>query len=58
MYLLHRKLGWSAVISAAMCIVTLTPLQLLIGKKMSANSKKISVILVTDSNDIYHCITL
>ncbi|XP_059488287.1 ATP-binding cassette sub-family C member Sur [Neocloeon triangulifer] len=42
MWLLHGKLGWSAVISAALCIVVMTPLQLLVGKRMSANSKHIS----------------
>jgi len=43
MWLLHGKLGWSAVISAALCILIMTPLQLFVGKKMSGNSKKISV---------------
>jgi hypothetical protein len=45
MWLLHGKLGWSAVISAALCIFVMTPLQLFVGKKMSGNSKQISVSL-------------
>nr|CAD7569264.1 unnamed protein product [Timema californicum] len=36
------KLGWSAIIGAAFCILTMTPLQFLIGKKMSSNSKAIT----------------
>lgn len=43
MYLLYQKLGISAIIGAACCILTMTPLQFLIGKKMSTNSKAITV---------------
>ncbi|KAG8334859.1 hypothetical protein J6590_081006 [Homalodisca vitripennis] len=42
MYLLYCKLGVSALIGAACCILLLTPLQFLIGKQMSSNSKHIS----------------
>ncbi|CAB3372321.1 Hypothetical predicted protein [Cloeon dipterum] len=42
MWLLHGKLGWSAVISAALCVLVMTPLQLFVGKNMSSNSKLIS----------------
>ncbi|XP_061511303.1 ATP-binding cassette sub-family C member Sur isoform X2 [Anopheles gambiae] len=42
MYLLYRQLGISTVIGSVVCIVTMTPLQLLIGKLMAANSKKVS----------------
>ncbi|XP_069691069.1 ATP-binding cassette sub-family C member Sur isoform X2 [Periplaneta americana] len=42
MYLLFQKLGTSAIIGAAFCILTMTPLQFLIGKKMSTNSKAIT----------------
>ncbi|XP_049279530.1 ATP-binding cassette sub-family C member Sur isoform X2 [Anopheles funestus] len=42
MYLLYRQLGISTVIGSVVCIVTMTPLQLLIGKLMAANSKKAS----------------
>lgn len=42
MYLLYLKLGVSAIIGAACCILTMTPLQFLIGKKMSTNSKAIT----------------
>lgn len=43
MYLLYTKLGMSAIIGAAFCIITMTPLQFIIGKKMSNNSKLITV---------------
>ncbi|XP_055635948.1 ATP-binding cassette sub-family C member Sur isoform X2 [Toxorhynchites rutilus septentrionalis] len=42
MYLLYQLLGVSAVIGSVVCIVTMTPLQFLIGKMMSENSKKAS----------------
>uniref|UniRef100_A0A1B6GIW2 Uncharacterized protein n=2 Tax=Cuerna arida TaxID=1464854 RepID=A0A1B6GIW2_9HEMI len=42
MYLLYYKLGVSALLGAACCILLLTPLQFLIGKQMSSNSKHIS----------------
>ncbi|KAJ9596446.1 hypothetical protein L9F63_012530, partial [Diploptera punctata] len=42
MYLLYLKLGMSSVIGALICIITMTPLQFLIGKKMSTNSKAIT----------------
>ncbi|XP_054281763.1 ATP-binding cassette sub-family C member Sur-like [Macrosteles quadrilineatus] len=42
MYLLYCKLGISAIIGATCCILILTPLQFLVGKKMSVNSKDIS----------------
>uniref|UniRef100_A0A1B6CN95 Uncharacterized protein n=1 Tax=Clastoptera arizonana TaxID=38151 RepID=A0A1B6CN95_9HEMI len=42
MYLLYCKLGISAIIGATCCIIILTPLQFLIGKNMSTNSKAIS----------------
>jgi hypothetical protein len=60
MYLLYQKLGVSALIGAACCILTMTPLQFLIGKKMSANSKAITVSVViyirTVSPTVYHSI--
>jgi hypothetical protein len=43
MFLLYQKLGISAIIGAACCILIMTPLQFLIGKKMSTNSKAITV---------------
>ncbi|CAB0021113.1 unnamed protein product, partial [Nesidiocoris tenuis] len=43
MYLLYRKLGVSAIVGATCCIAIVTPLQFYIGKKMSNNSKAISV---------------
>ncbi|XP_062706758.1 ATP-binding cassette sub-family C member Sur isoform X3 [Aedes albopictus] len=42
MYLLYRLLGVSTIIGSFVCIVTMTPLQFVIGKFMSANSKKTS----------------
>jgi hypothetical protein len=60
MYLLYQKLGVSAIIGAACCILTMTPLQFLIGKKMSTNSKTITVSVLlyihTVSPTIYHSI--
>jgi hypothetical protein len=47
-YLLYQKLGVSAVTGAAFCILTMTPLQFLIGKKMSTNSKAITVSVMTN----------
>ncbi|KAG8232068.1 hypothetical protein J437_LFUL011614 [Ladona fulva] len=44
MYLLYLKLGLSAIIGATFCILTMTPLQFLIGKMMSTNSKSVSEI--------------
>ncbi|XP_022163687.1 ATP-binding cassette sub-family C member Sur-like [Myzus persicae] len=41
-YLLYLKLGWSAIVGSACCIVIMIPLQFFIGKKMSSNSKEIS----------------
>jgi len=55
MYLLHQKLGVSAIIGAAFCICTMTPLQFLIGKKMSANSKAITVSVVTSIVTFIQC---
>lgn len=43
MYLLYLKLGVSAVIGASLTIITLTPLQLYIGKNMSRNASMCSV---------------
>lgn len=43
MFLLHYQLGVSALIGAVLCVAVMTPLQFAIGKKMSANSKSISV---------------
>ncbi|XP_052864194.1 ATP-binding cassette sub-family C member Sur [Anopheles cruzii] len=42
MYLLYRQLGISTVIGSVVCIVTMTPLQILIGKLMAANAKQAS----------------
>ncbi|XP_058815986.1 ATP-binding cassette sub-family C member Sur [Topomyia yanbarensis] len=42
MYLLYQLLGISTVIGSIVCIVTMTPMQFIIGKMMSANSKKAS----------------
>ncbi|XP_019895246.1 ATP-binding cassette sub-family C member Sur isoform X2 [Musca domestica] len=39
MYLLYLKLGISAVIGSFVCILTMTPLQFLIGKAMSQNAE-------------------
>ncbi|XP_073824005.1 sulfonylurea receptor [Musca autumnalis] len=39
MYLLYLKLGISAVIGSFVCILTMTPLQFLIGKAMSKNAE-------------------
>ncbi|XP_071446866.1 ATP-binding cassette sub-family C member Sur isoform X2 [Hetaerina americana] len=44
MYLLYLKLGISAIVGAAFCILTMTPLQFIIGKKMSTNSKTVSEV--------------
>jgi len=44
MFLLYKLLGISAIIGSIFCIVTMTPLQFLIGKMMSANSERTSVI--------------
>ncbi|KAK0080738.1 hypothetical protein PV325_013438 [Microctonus aethiopoides] len=41
-FLLYVKLGISAIIGAVCCILIVTPLQLLLGKKMSKNLKLIS----------------
>lgn len=46
-YLLYLKLGWSAIIGSACCIAIMIPLQFIIGKKMSSNSKEISVTYIT-----------
>lgn len=43
-YLLYLKLGWSAVVGSACCIAIMIPLQFVVGKKMSSNSKDISVM--------------
>ncbi|XP_050524591.1 ATP-binding cassette sub-family C member Sur-like isoform X2 [Daktulosphaira vitifoliae] len=43
-YLLFLKLGWSAIIGSTCCILIMIPLQFVIGKKMSANSKKIATL--------------
>ncbi|XP_017767068.1 PREDICTED: ATP-binding cassette sub-family C member Sur [Eufriesea mexicana] len=45
-FLLYTKLGISAIIGAFCCILIVTPLQLILGKKMSENSK-----LVAKSSD-------
>ncbi|XP_067013510.2 ATP-binding cassette sub-family C member Sur, partial [Anabrus simplex] len=42
MYLLYLQLGYSAIIGATFCILTMTPLQFVIGKKMSVNSKAVT----------------
>ncbi|XP_076755199.1 sulfonylurea receptor isoform X2 [Xylocopa sonorina] len=41
-FLLYTKLGVSAIIGALCCILTVTPLQLVLGKKMSENSKSVA----------------
>lgn len=43
MYCLYQLLGISAIIGSTVCIVTMIPLQFLIGKTMSWNSEKTSV---------------
>lgn len=40
MYFLYQQLGVSAIYGSLICIVTMTPLQFLIGKMMSNNAKK------------------
>ncbi|XP_016766887.2 ATP-binding cassette sub-family C member Sur isoform X2 [Apis mellifera] len=45
-FLLYTKLGVSAIIGAVCCILIMTPLQLILGKKMSENSK-----LITKNSD-------
>lgn len=39
-YLLYKQLGVSAIYGSVICIVTMTPMQFLIGKMMSNNMKK------------------
>ncbi|XP_039293075.1 ATP-binding cassette sub-family C member Sur isoform X2 [Nilaparvata lugens] len=41
-WLVYRQLGISAVIGAVSCVALLTPLQFIIGKWMSTNTKKIT----------------
>ncbi|XP_076228088.1 sulfonylurea receptor isoform X2 [Nomia melanderi] len=41
-FLLYTKLGISAIIGALCCILLVTPMQLLLGKKMSENYKSIT----------------
>lgn len=43
MYFLYQMLGISAIIGSTVCIVTMIPLQFLIGKKMSSNAKLTAV---------------
>lgn len=43
MYFLYQMLGISAIIGSTVCIVTMIPLQFLIGKKMSGNAKLTAV---------------
>lgn len=43
MYLLYQILGISAIIGATFCVLTMLPLQFIIGKAMSKNAKKASV---------------
>lgn len=43
MFCLYRLLGISAIIGSAVCIVTMIPLQFLIGKKMSENANNTAV---------------
>ncbi|XP_055589731.1 ATP-binding cassette sub-family C member Sur isoform X2 [Uranotaenia lowii] len=42
MYLLYRLLGVSSVIGSIVCVLTMTPLQFVIGKMMSKNAKHTS----------------
>ncbi|XP_028037616.1 ATP-binding cassette sub-family C member Sur-like isoform X1 [Bombyx mandarina] len=42
LYLLYMKLGVSAIIGAVASVLVITPLQFLVGKKLSDNSKDIS----------------
>ncbi|XP_050319801.1 LOW QUALITY PROTEIN: ATP-binding cassette sub-family C member Sur [Bactrocera neohumeralis] len=42
MYLLYLKLGISAIIGSFVCILTMTPLQFLIGRAMSINTDKVA----------------
>ncbi|KAJ6649735.1 ATP-binding cassette sub-family C member Sur [Pseudolycoriella hygida] len=42
MYLLYQQLGISALIGALVCVIVMVPLQFVIGKAMSSNSKIIS----------------
>ncbi|XP_054082882.1 ATP-binding cassette sub-family C member Sur [Zeugodacus cucurbitae] len=42
MYLLYLKLGISAIIGSFVCILTMTPLQFLIGRAMSFNTDKVA----------------
>ncbi|XP_029661257.1 ATP-binding cassette sub-family C member Sur [Formica exsecta] len=41
-FLLYLKLGVSAIVGAICCILIVTPMQLLLGKRMSENSKSIA----------------
>lgn len=43
MYFLYRLLGVSAIIGSTVCIITMIPLQFIIGKKMSENAEKTAV---------------
>lgn len=50
MYLLYQILGISAIIGATVCVLTMIPLQFIIGRTMSRNGKSASVsILISDS---------
>lgn len=51
MFLLYYQLGISALIGAILCVAIMTPLQFAIGKKMSVNSKAISVSVPQNSNN-------
>lgn len=44
MYLLYWKLGISAVVGVLFCIISMIPLQYIIGRKMSNNSKTITTL--------------
>ncbi|XP_025268777.1 ATP-binding cassette sub-family C member Sur isoform X2 [Camponotus floridanus] len=41
-FLLYLKLGVSAIVGAICCILIVTPIQLLLGKRMSENSKSVA----------------
>lgn len=56
-FLLYLKLGISAIMGAICCILIVTPMQLVLGKRMSENSKYIAVRKNRLCSSIYSCIT-
>ncbi|TMW53931.1 hypothetical protein DOY81_000988 [Sarcophaga bullata] len=55
MYLLYLKLGISAVIGSFVCILTMTPLQFLIGKAMSKNAEIVAKFTDNRLRKLHDC---